>query len=33
MLIEDWSFTPTPTGKYFKNALQNPPKAPTTAPK
>jgi endoglucanase len=33
MLIEDWSFTPTPTGQYFKNALQNPPKAPTTSPR
>ena len=30
MLIDDWNYTPTRQGKYFKNALQNPPKAPTS---
>lgn len=33
MLIEDWNYTPTPTGTYFKNALQNPPPVPSTAGK
>jgi hypothetical protein len=33
MLIEDWNFTPTPTGKYFKHALQNPPKVSTDGSK
>jgi len=25
MLIDDWNFTPTRQGRYFKSALQNPP--------
>jgi hypothetical protein len=33
MLIGDWKFTPTQQGRYFKNALQNPPKTPTNPPK
>jgi len=33
MLIDDWNFTPTQQGKYFKNALQNPTKAPTNTSK
>jgi endoglucanase len=33
MLIEDWSFTPTRTGLYFKNALQHPPATPANPSK